>query len=279
MGQLDLNTSITLFLKTLNANIVILEAMMKGYSINSPDRSRNLSNVPANTQLITDEFIALDIFLYLQEHVENLTKALRSLVTNESIRKKIKEMTIKTVKETDIMVRYLTAKGWMSVPPMYKQIPHDVKAGISVAEAANLWDHLTLGYDNIRTTEIYLGVTHDMDFKVILTIGLEKLNKQVELLEEKLQHYGITMPKRPSKVTLTLANAEVLSDDYMYRILVNGFQGAAIKHVQSFKECVYCDKTRNVFKTLFLEEIDVIDDFYKYGKLKGWLNPAPPYGP
>ena len=63
----------------------------------------------------------LDVFLYLQEHVENLTKALRSSVTNESIRKQIKEMTIKTVKDTDMVVRYLTVKGWMSVPPVYKQ--------------------------------------------------------------------------------------------------------------------------------------------------------------
>ena len=277
--DLDFKMLISMFQKTLDENISILEKKMEDYAIKSPDRNRKAVTLPLGSQIITDEVISLDIFLYLQEHIENLSKVMRSMVTNDSVRAVLKKMTIKTINETDTIMQYLTLKGWISVPPMYKHIPKNVKEKLCVAEAANLWDHVTLRYDNIKTTEYFLSAVHDVDFKGMLTMGLNILNKQVKKLEDELQHFGIPLPKRPGKVTLTLGNTEVLSDDYMYRILANALQGAAIFHAQSYKECAVNDRIRKIFKQLLIDEINFIDQFIKYGKVKGWLNPVPIYGP
>lgn len=94
-----------------------------------------------------------------------------------------------------------------------------------------------------------------------------------------MQRHGIPMPKKPAKVTTTITNTEVLEDDYMYRILLNALQGASILHAKSFKESIACDSTRALFKQFFKDELDIIDKALKFGKVKGWLNPVPSYGP
>jgi hypothetical protein len=204
---------------------------------------------------------------------------LRSIVTNDPVRAIIKKMTLATLDEADKMIKYLTIKGWLSTPPIYKHLPEDITEKIGTAEAANLWDHLTLRYDNFKTTEIFLNVTHDLDFKALMEMGKIQLTKQISILEKELKHFGIPLPKKPGKITLHITNTEVLDDDYMYRILIGAFQGAAIMHAQSFKECTVNDRVRYIFKELLTDEINFIDKFLKYGKLKGWLNPSPTYGP
>ena len=56
-------------------------------------------------------------------------------------------------------------------------------------------------------------------------------------------------------------------------------QSAGSKHAQAFKQATYNDDIRKFFKDLLLEEMKVFDDFIKFGKLKGWLNPVPSYVP
>jgi hypothetical protein len=277
--DMDLKAVINQTVKTLNENIKILEKIAEKHAVKTPDRNRSYVNFAGAMQVTTDEFIALDLFLYYQGHVENMSKVMRSTVTNDKVRETFKKITLKTVDEMDSLINYLTLKGWVSTPPMYKHLPTNVDQGLGLPEAANLWDHLTFRYDNIRTTEHFVSTAHDVDFKSILKIGLNTLQKQAEKLEKELQYYAIPLPKRPAKVTISLTNTEVLEDDYMYRILINALQGASIMHAQSYKECVICDKVRNLFKQFLKDELDIIDNFLKFGKAKGWLNPVPTYGP
>lgn len=276
--DVDLKIMLNTQLKELKENMHVLEKLMEKYAVKSPDRNRSYATISGVQQVTTDEFIALDTFLYVQEHVENLSKVLRSTVTNDSLRKIIKKMAIKTIDQMDSMVKYLTVKGWLAVPPMYQNLPANIKENLGLAEASNLWDHLTLRYDNIRTTEYFITAVHDLDFKAILKTGLKRLQTQAGTLEKELQYYGIPLPRKPAKVTLTFTQTELLDDDYIYRVLINALQGAAILHAQSFKECVVSDKIRAIFKQLLREELDYVDDFLKYGKMKGWLNPVPIYG-
>lgn len=57
-----------------------------------------------------------------------------------------------------------------------------------------------------------------------------------------------------------------------------GFQGALVLQAESFKQSTFNDRIRTIFMKLLIEEIDVLDDFHKYGKIKGWLNTPPGYG-
>jgi hypothetical protein len=266
-------------LKSLKDNIAILEDMMIKFSVKSPDQSRSFSSFTGGEKYITDEFIALDIFLYLQEHIENLSRVLRSSTTNDALRATFKKMALKTIDELNTMINYLTLKGWLSTPPLYQHIPYEVDEKLGLPEATNLWDQLTLRYDNIKTTEIFHGIVHDLDFKAILGTGIKILQKQAQLLEKEIRHFGLPLPRKPSKISLTPTNTEILSDDYMYRILANALQGAAIMHAQAYKEAVVNNRIRDLFKQFLIEELNFIDNLIKFGKLKGWFSPIPTYGP
>ena len=54
-------------------------------------------------------------------------------------------------------------------------------------------------------------------------------------------------------------------------------QGAGAKHAQAFKQSSYNDSVRKVFKDLLLTEMEVFDEFVKFGKVKSWLNTVPRY--
>lgn len=169
--DVDLQMQLKKISNDVKGNIQVLEKEMTKYAVKAPDQNRSFINSPGNSQVIGDEFIALETFLYLQEYIESLLKVFRSSVTNESLRNLIKKMAFKTIDHTDKFIKYLLLKGWINMPPLYKSLPEEVKTNLSTVEAANLWDHLTLRYDNVKTTEIFINVTHDVGFKGILQMG------------------------------------------------------------------------------------------------------------
>lgn len=275
----DLKAIVKCGLNSLDENIYILEGLMAENTIKSPDRRRENIDADCSSKIISDEFMALDYLLYLQEHTENLMRSLRTSVTNDTVRRKIKKMSLKTIDETDTLIKYLTAKGWIEQPPLYKEVPPNAKDTISTIEAFNLWDHLSYRYDNIRTTERYLSLAHDSDFKVVIDIGLEKLKNQSNLIKKETTRYGIPIPKEPGIISdVPSAFCETFNDDHLFREILKGLQGAALMHSNSLKNSTHNDRVRKLFKKLLQQELDYIDDFIKYGKSKGWLNPVPTYG-
>lgn len=265
--------------KPIDKNIRVLEKMMTLFAIESPERNPAPANPPANPEVFSDRFLALDIFFYLQEHMENLLKAMRSTFSNDWVRKKLKVMTISTIEELDSYIIYLRLKGFLAVPPRYRNVPQNVTEDFCLCEAADLWDHLTYRYDNRKTTEVFGKIAHDADFRLVLYLGAKQLSRQIKLLEKEARHFGLPMPRRPGKFTMGITDKQVFDDTHIYRVLISNLQGAAILHAQSFKECTVNDRVRKLFKQLLLEEIDLLDRFIKLGKLKGWTNPAPKYGP
>lgn len=45
-------------------------------------------------------------------------------------------------------------------------------------------------------------------------------------------------------------------------------QGAGAKHALAFKQATYNDEIREVLRDLLLEEMEVVNDFVKFGKVK-----------
>ncbi|MCK9525389.1 MAG: DUF3231 family protein [Limnochordia bacterium] len=275
----DLKAAFKLIRKPVQKNISILEKELATYSIPSPDRNRAAVQLQGESDSITDEHIALDIFLYFQEHVENLLTAFYSCFTNDGVRKMTMEMAARTIAETNVLVHYLRAKGWMGNPPMAKAELNENTSKLSLAEAAALHDHLTYRYDTMYLTNIFAAIVHDHDFKVVLEMGLNRLNKQIDLLEKQLKLYLVPFPKRPGKFTLTVKDIRFFDDDTIFRTLNSFMQGAGAKHSQAFKQSTYNDEIRKLFRDLLLDEMEVFNDFIKVGNLKGWLNPVPKYVP
>ena len=278
-NDIDLKVIIKVLEKRIESYAQKLEGELRKYSIQAPDRNRIYINFPKNTEAVADEYIAGQTFLFLQEEIEVLLKQYRYCINNDGVRNLFKEALISYISDTDNIIRYLKLKGWIATPPLYKNTPQNVNEKISIIEAGSLWDHLTYRYDNIHTTEIICSYTHDLDFCAILKVGLKTLIKQTEILEIELKKFGISLPTRPSVLTKTPSDTEILQDDHMYRTILNGLQGAAILHLQPIKQCTFNDRIRKLFKILLIEEIDILNNLYKFGKMKGWFHPAPMYKP
>ncbi|MHB1421138.1 MAG: DUF3231 family protein [Bacillota bacterium] len=273
--DVDLKVIISHLTKLIEKHSKEVEGYLLRFSILSPDRNRESINFPKNSEVLTDQFIARELHVFLQEHIEKLMRAHRTAFTNDDVRDYFKKLIIIKVNELDSLIKYLKLKGWIETPPLFHRTPMNVTEKISSNEIFHLWHHLTFRYDNINTTEIIIKYTFDGDFKTTLYLGLKLLQKQVQLLEKELDYFGIPLPSRPGVVTFTPMNTEILKDDHMFRTLIDGLQGASLLHIQPLKECTFNDRIRGIFKTLLLEEIDLIDNFYKYGKLKGWFHAVP----
>lgn len=275
----DLKLILSSHLKETQKNITILENKMLDYGVKGPGKNRYALNSPANPEAIHDQFIANEFFIYLQEQVENYLRAFRTSMNNESVRKFFKKLSINTIKEQDKIVQYLKFKGWLETPPLYKSTSKNIDEKISTSEAYHLWDHLAYRYDNRHQTRIYYNFAFDSDYKLILKIGIDQLTKHAKILEKELEYFGITLPRKPPEVVAPPADTELLEDDYSYRNSIVGIQGALTIHAQALKQCTFNDRIRKLFKNLLLEEIDLLDKFIEYGKIKGWLNPSPSYLP
>lgn len=273
----DLKVIINIYLKEFNKNIKILEKEVTNYNVRAPIANPQGFNTSVNSELFQDQYIAKDIFLLVNGHVENLLRSLRSTMTNDQLRKVFYNMAKETISKSDKIVKYLKLKGWIETPPLYHDTTNDIDEKLTTYEAYQLWNHLIFRYDNIRQTQIFESFAFDKDFKLMLQIGLKTIQRQAKTLEKELLYFGLPLPIKPSNLVVLPENTEILDDDFMYRTIFLGIQGAAIVHAQSLKGSTFNDRVRGIFKVLLLEEIDIQDDLIKFGKVKGWLHSAPSY--
>lgn len=98
------------------------------------------------------------------------------------------------------------------------------------------------------------------------------------MLETELQKFGLPLPVRPPTVKPPETRTEAMNDDYMFRTLITGIQGALVFHAQGLKQSVTNKRLRTLFKNLLLDEVEIYNNLVKYGKMKGWLNAAPRAG-
>lgn len=273
----DLKLSMMFYLSELKENIGELKEEVDKYKIMPPEPNREIGPPPCNIEMYTDEFIAGELLLYLQEHLENMLKALRNSFTNDSVRSLLTKMTKKTLTNVTRLTDYMSAKGWIKMCPRYQNTPAGVDEKLTAGEAHHLWDHLCFRYDNLQQTRIFLSFVHDLDLKMVLEKGLKTLTSQAEMLEKELLHFGIPTPKKPSDITVSPHRIDLMEDRHIYRMVLIGLQSAGVIHAQSVKQCTLNARIREIFHKLLLEEIDILGNYIKFGKLKGWTNPAPAY--
>lgn len=252
-----------------------LEQELQKFSIKGPERPRESVVAKVNTEIITDELIAAEFLARMQESVEMLLKSIKTSTTNDQIRALFSNMLTATIGFADMVIKYQKAKGWIGTPPPYPNIPVAAKERLDAGEAFHLWDHLTYRYDNLNQTLIWQEYVHDGDFKVLLKKGQGSLQKQATILEKELSRFGIPLPKQPARSIPKSPGQELLEDQYIFRELLLGIQGATSLHAQAFKRCTTNDRVRGIFKKLLLEELDMINDLILFGKVKGWLHPVP----
>lgn len=71
---------------------------------------------------------------------------------------------------------------------------------------------------------------------------------------------------------------EMITDKFMYRIILSWKLESLANHVRSIIECIRNESLRNLWKEFLNAELEDYDKYLKYGKLKGWTRVVPIYG-
>jgi len=154
------------------------------------------------------------------------------------------------------------------------------KPAVDTGEVFLLWDLLVTRYDTIEFTQIMLNFIHDPDFRALMSRGLTKvLEKQVDRLEKEMNTLRIPLPDRPPKSIKVPSTTGVIEDQFIYKQTLTGIQSILDQHVRTIRSVTTSDTLRKMFIDFLKQEVDIFDNFIKYGKLKGWLQIPPKYTP
>ena len=250
-----------------------IENIMKKYSIKSTKPSAKDIQLPERVEIIQDSDIAQLQYIFLRANISVQIKTIKDTVFSDDLREKFIEFTKRAVDTHHEYVEYLKGKNWIDYPPLYKSSKADEE--IAANEIYHLWEHLNYRYINDNQTRIYTGFISDADFKAILNKGLDTLEKQTNELEDMLLNHGVTLPTEYPESVPYPKTKEVLGDEYIFNMILNGMQNAAFLHGSSIQEMIVDKQMRNYFKQLLYTEMDLISQLIKYGKVKGWLSSVP----
>lgn len=149
---------------------------------------------------------------------------------------------------------------------------------LTVGEVFHIWNHLVLRYQIIETTNILANFAKDEELKVVIKMGADSLQEQVDTLEQLMNEYGIPFPPRSPKDANSTLGVEVITDRYIYNHILSGIKSMIPSHAGGFIHS-NSSKIRSMFRNFLLKEMDLYDKLFEYGKLKGYPTEAPVYNP
>lgn len=266
------------FMELMDKQAKQLEQKMNTFQLQLFNRNPKSVRTPTNTEAFEDRYIASLFLSIIQDNVTQLLRSIRTSLTNDDVRKMFIQFLKDEIDLYESAVKYVKLKGWIGNPPMYKQVPEGNKEFLDAGEAFHLWDHLTSRYDNIEKTQLYQNFAHDVDLKVILLMGLQRtLEKQVNMLENEVNKFGIALPPQPPKSVSTTEGKDMYEDRKMFRDVFTGMQYMIELHATALRQSTTNDRLRKIYIKLLDDELSSIDTWVKYGKTKGWLRPVPMY--
>ncbi|MFW6287166.1 MAG: DUF3231 family protein [bacterium] len=253
----------------------LLEKQLNKYSLKSPEPNKTDIEVTVASEVITDREIARTIYSLMQLAVGKCMKTLHNATYNDDIRELFIKITIEEIDEFFKFINYIKAKDWLANPPLY---PNTKSNEIVAAnEIWELWNHLKFRYLNIQQTKIYSSFASDIDFQLLLNTGINILEKQATEIENMLMSYGVNLPEKYPKNIPTPESKQQYDDKFIYMSILTAMQNAVTLHGFALQELVINEKLQRFFRNLMIEEMDLISNLLKYGKIKGWAPLGPLY--
>ena len=273
--DIDFRYLIHQYIEAFQKDLKILEQELEKYSLLSPTPNLAGVNTQGNFEVEKDELTANLLLLFLQINATQLIESFKASVTNDSIRNTFYKIAKGSISSLDEYIGYLKLKNWLETPPLYPFVPDYIQEKVAANEIYHLWNHLLIRYTNIHQTSLFQKFATDADLQMLLSTGCKALKRQAKNLENILLRFGVTLPKNYPNVTIEPAFSEIVEDRYIFNAVYLGMQNAYSIHGAAIRECLVNDQVRTVFINLLFEELALLNDFIKYGKIKGWL-PLPP---
>ncbi len=265
-------------LNNVNNQILDLEKIAKKFSIPVPARPPKECKIKENIgKYISDKSIYNIIYEDRVCEIATLSSCINKTTFNDFLREKFIDHTLTVIKDISELSKFGKLKGWTKIIPVIKQGGNQEKEPISVSEAYHIWDHINIRYDHINITKLYLNSIHDPELKMIVQKGQNILQKQVQQLEKKAVKYGLTLPERPPASHKTNEDHELIKDQFVFKIILNGIQNSTNLHLKAIIESVRNEQLRQLFLELLKTELSIFDSYLRYGKMKGWTHIPPSY--
>ncbi len=250
----------------------ILEEKSKKYNIKLPSRPPAKLKFTAAIDSITDEIIFRRIYRDLHTELLALSNTITSGTVNDKLRQTFTEFFLKHLNIYESFYKYGKLKGWTEIAPTYKSSKTNGNESLSVSEANHLDNHISLRYDQKNMTQYFWTFAHDTEFVKLLKGGLIILDKQIKELEDISEQHEIPLPERPPVARKGNADPEMIEDKFIYRTIFSAIQNAVDLHIRAVVETIRNDKIRELFLRLLQDELEIFDNYLKYGKLKGWIH-------
>jgi hypothetical protein len=210
--------------------------------------------------------------------VTSLSSAVRSTTTNDKLRNIFIQDFTSHFEDLDTLYKFGKLKGWEETYPTYKTSIVQTKEQLSTSEAFHIWDHIAMRYEQTELIGIFASFAHDTEFKVILQNALYIYNKQIATLEKLALKLNVPLPNRPSLPVQSPIDPEMITDKFMYRIVLRWELASLDSHARAIIECIRNESLRKLWKEFLKAEFEDYDKYLKYGKMKGWTRVVPIYG-
>ncbi|AGB41163.1 Protein of unknown function (DUF3231) [Halobacteroides halobius DSM 5150] len=253
------------------------EKKLQKVAIKGPQPAVTDTKIATSNEVMRDEDIAWNLYNYYRGELKSLTRSFRDHTTNDNISEWLIKITKQTLHRYHNYVDYLKKKGWINIPPRYPHVPDDVDEEILTTEVYQLWSHLTFRYANIHLTKILSTYTNDKDFDLLLETGKGMLENQMSKIEKLLLYFGVPLPREYSDLIPQPDMTENIGDEFIFTTVYNGMQSAAVLHSSALIDGILNKRAKDLFEKLYFAELNYISKMIKYGKMKGWIIPAPRY--
>ena len=266
------------FQKDFEKQIDNLEKLGEKFRIIMPNRPPVDVKFATRVNDVTDDYIYKKIYHDLVAELTSLSHAVRSTSTNDKLRSIVIEDLITHFEDFDTLYKFGKLKGWEETYPTYKTSIPQKEEQLSTSEAFHIWDHIAMRYDQIELLGIFSGFAHDTEFRVILQHGIYTYNKQLKKLEGLALKLNVPLPNRPAKPVTPPIDPEIITDRFMYRIVLSWELDSLDAHVRAIIETIRNDSLRTLWKEMLNSELEYYDKYLKYGKMKGWTRVVPIFG-
>ncbi|MEL7564922.1 MAG: DUF3231 family protein [Dehalobacterium sp.] len=270
----DLHKQLQNLLKKNNRQANQLEKVMAEHAVAMPPSPPSEIKITENKSMsITDRYIFKRIFYSIQWFLPALLVPFQQS-TSPTLRELFKNSLLEELETYETLQDFGLSKEWIEKEFDYKGAKSERQAQLTIMEAAQLWGRLAGRYDTIEFTRYMADLANGPDLRSAITIGVNMLKKHALELEKMAQDYAVPLPAKPPEAEVSTNPIDAIPDRYIFRNIIKGVQSWLPVMMIAFENCT-TPAIRKRFKNMLTEEINVYDNFFAYGQLKGWVLELP----
>ncbi|MCF8010293.1 MAG: DUF3231 family protein [Clostridiales bacterium] len=144
-------------------------------------------------------------------------------------------------------------------------------------EVFNIWNLLRARYNSIETHQLHKNFIHDRDLLMLFNLHLNEFKKQVAVLEDLAKEYKVKTPRRPPREIKVTEQIEDITDKMIFRIIFNDLLAELFTLERAYRNSTTNDSLRKNIVNFFFAHSSIFTRFYKYGKVKAWVDVEPSY--